>query len=163
VRVGWGVDAHRFTADGQVLLAGIVADLTRGIDATSDGDVAAHAVIDALLGAAAMGDIGSHYPSDDPRWTDADSMEMLADAVRLVVGGGYSIVSVDLTVVAQTIRIGPIREAMRAAIAATLQITLDAVSVKATTSDGLGFTGRDEGLAVFAVAVLDGESEDAQG
>ena len=157
------MDAHRFTADGQVLLAGIVADLTRGIDATSDGDVAAHAVIDALLGGAAMGDVGSHYPSDDPRWVDADSMEMLADAVRLVVGGGYSIVSVDLTVVAQNIRIGPIREAMRAAIATTLQVALDAVSVKATTTDGLGFTGRDEGLAVFAVAVLDAESEDVQG
>jgi 2-C-methyl-D-erythritol 2,4-cyclodiphosphate synthase len=146
-----------------VLLAGIVADLTRGIDATSDGDVAAHAVIDALLGAAAMGDIGSHYPSDDPRWTDADSMEMLADAVGVVAGAGYSIVSVDLTVVAQSIRIGPIREAMRAAIAATLRVALDEVSVKATTTDGLGFTGRDEGLAVFAVAVLDAGSEDVQG
>ena len=163
MRVGWGVDAHRFTPDGQVLLAGIVADLTRGIEASSDGDVAAHAVIDALLGAAALGDIGSHYPSDDPRWTDADSMEMLADTVRLVAGGGYSIVSVDLTVVAQNIRIGPIREAMRAAVATTLQISLDAVSVKATTTDGLGFTGRDEGLAVYAVAVLDAESADTQG
>ena len=163
MRVGWGVDAHRFTPDGEVLLAGIVADLTRGIDATSDGDVAAHAVIDSLLGAAAMGDIGSYYSSDDPRWMDADSMEMLADTVRLLVGGGFSIVSVDLTVVAQSVRIGPIREAMRAAIATTLQIALDAVSVKATTSDGLGFTGRDEGIAVFAVAVLDGGSEDVQG
>jgi 2-C-methyl-D-erythritol 2,4-cyclodiphosphate synthase len=110
-----------------------------------------------------MGDIGSHYPSDDPRWTDADSMEMLADAVGVVAGAGYSIVSVDLTVVAQSIRIGPIREAMRAAIAATLRVALDEVSVKATTTDGLGFTGRDEGLAVFAVAVLDAGSEDVQG
>ncbi len=155
MRVGWGVDAHRFAADGQVLLAGVVADLTRGIEATSDGDVAAHALIDALLGAAALGDIGSHYPSDDPRWTDADSMAMLADAAGRVVGSGFVIASVDLTVISETVRVGPIREAMRAALAGTLQVSLTAVSVKATTSDGLGFTGRDEGLAALAVAVLE--------
>ena len=80
MRVGWGVDAHRYTTEGQVLLAGVIADATRGIEATSDGDVAAHALIDALLGAAALGDIGSHYPAEDDRWTDADSMAMLADA-----------------------------------------------------------------------------------
>ncbi len=155
MRVGWGVDAHRFAADGHVLLAGVIADTTRGIEATSDGDVAAHALIDALLGAAALGDIGSHYPSEDPRWTDADSMAMLADAAGRVVGSGFRISSVDLTVVSETVRIDPIRQEMRSAVAATLQIPLAAVSVKATSSDGLGFTGRDEGLAAFAVAVLE--------
>jgi len=155
VKVGWGVDAHRFAADGHVLLAGVIADTTRGIEATSDGDVAAHALIDALLGAAALGDIGSHYPSEDPRWTDADSMAMLADAAGRVVGSGFRISSVDLTVVSETVRVDPIRQEMRSAVAATLQIPLAAVSVKATSSDGLGFTGRDEGLAAFAVAVLE--------
>jgi 2-C-methyl-D-erythritol 2,4-cyclodiphosphate synthase len=140
-----------------VLLTGVVADTTRGIEATSDGDVAAHALIDALLGAAALGDIGSHYPAEDPRWTDADSMAMLADAAGRVVGSGYRISSVDLTVVSETVRVDPIRQEMRAAVAATLQIPLAAVSVKATSSDGLGFTGRDEGLAAFAVAVLEEE------
>jgi len=160
VRVGWGVDAHRFSVDGRVLLAGIVADPTRGVEATSDGDVAAHAVVDALLGAAALGDIGVFYPSDDLRWTGADSMAMLADAAGRVVGSGFSISSVDLTVVSETVRVDPIREEMRSALAATLQIPFEAVSVKATTSDGLGFTGRDEGLAALAVAVLDGATTD---
>ena len=155
MRVGWGVDAHRFAAEGQVLLAGVVADANRGIEATSDGDVAAHALIDALLGAAALGDIGNHYPSDDPQWADADSMTLLADTAGRVAGDGFAIVSVDLTVVSELVRIGPIREAMRLALAATLELPVTAVSVKATTSDGLGFTGRDEGLAAFAVAVLE--------
>ena len=156
MRVGWGVDAHRFAVDGRVLLAGVVADPNRGIEATSDGDVAAHALIDALLGAAALGDLGAFYPSADSRWIGADSMAMLADAAGRVVDSGYSISSVDLTVVAETVAVDPIRDEMRSALATTLQIPFEAVSVKATTSDGLGFTGRDEGLAALAVAVLDG-------
>ncbi len=155
MRVGWGVDAHRFAPEGEVRLVGVVADPTRGVAATSDGDVAAHALIDALLGAAALGDLGTFYPSDDPRWEDADSMALLADAVGRVIDSGFSISSVDVTVVSDSVRVEPIRDAMRAAIASTLQIPVDAVSVKATTSDGLGFTGRDEGLAALAVAVLD--------
>ena len=121
----------------------------------SDGDVAAHALIDAILGAAAIGDIGSHYPSEDPQWADANSMVILADVVGSVVESGFSIASVDITVVSESVRVGPIREAMRSALAGVLQVPLTAVSVKATTSDGLGFTGRDEGLAAFAVAVLE--------
>ncbi len=155
MRVGWGVDAHHFTVNGHVLLAGVIADPTRGIEAASDGDVAAHALIDAILGAAAIGDIGSHYPSEDPQWADANSMVILADVVGSVVESGFSIASVDITVVSESVRVGPIREAMRSALAGVLQVPLTAVSVKATTSDGLGFTGRDEGLAAFAVAVLE--------
>lgn len=155
MRVGWGVDSHRFTGNGRVRLAGVIADDTRGVAATSDGDVAAHALIDALLGAAALGDLGTFYPSDDPAWEDADSMALLADAAGRVVDSGYTISSVDLTIVSESVAVGPIREAMREAIATTLQIPVAAVSVKATTTDGLGFTGRDEGLAALAVAVLD--------
>ncbi len=117
--------------------------------------MAAHALIDAILGAAAIGDIGSHYPSEDPQWADANSMVILADVVGSVVESGFSIASVDITVVSESVRVGPIREAMRSALAGVLQVPLTAVSVKATTSDGLGFTGRDEGLAAFAVAVLE--------
>jgi 2-C-methyl-D-erythritol 2,4-cyclodiphosphate synthase len=155
MRVGWGVDAHRFESEGAVLLAGVLADSTRGIAATSDGDVVAHAVVDAILGAAVMGDIGSRHPSDDPSSVDLDSMTMLGAAVRDVTAAGFSVASVDVTVVAQTVRVDPIRDEMRASLAAVIGIPITAVSVKATTTDGLGFTGRDEGLAAFAVAVLD--------
>lgn len=154
MRVGWGVDAHAFSAAGQVVLAGVVADSTRGVDATSDGDVVAHSLIDALLGAAALGDIGSHYPSTEERSVGADSMVLLADTAGRVVGSGFTITSVDVSVVSESVHVAPVREAMRAALAETLQISIDTVSVKATTTDGLGFTGRDEGLAAFAVAVI---------
>lgn len=154
MRVGWGVDAHRFTEDGSVILCGVVVDETRGVRATSDGDVAAHALVDAMLGAAALGDIGMYFPSSDPRWADASSMDMLADTARLVTGQGHGIRSVDITVVVEDLRIAPFRDQMRALIATTLGIDRSEVSVKATTTDGLGFTGGGDGLAAFAVAVL---------
>lgn len=153
MRVGWGVDAHRFADTGTVLVCGVVADADRGVEATSDGDVAIHALIDALLGAAALGDIGSLHPPEESE--GADSMALLADTVRRVGDAGYAITSVDLTVVAQTVRIAPIREAARERLSVVLGIPLGAVSIKATTTDAMGFTGRDEGLAAFAVAVLD--------
>lgn len=155
MRVGWGVDAHRFIDDGLVLVCGIPADDTRGIDATSDGDVAIHALIDALLGAAAMGDIGSLYPPEAVESQGADSMDLLEDTVRRVTDAGHAISSVDITVVAETVRVAPIRDRARSRVAGVLGIEVERVSLKATTSDGLGFTGRDEGLAAFAVAVLD--------
>lgn len=154
MRVGWGFDAHQFAATGVVLVAGVVADDTRGVAATSDGDVTVHALIDALLGAAALGDIGALYPSSDSRWSGADSMELLADTVARVTAGGYSIVSVDVTVVSQSVRISPIRQQAREALASALGVAVDAVSLKATTTDGMGSTGRDEGLAATAVAVI---------
>jgi 2-C-methyl-D-erythritol 2,4-cyclodiphosphate synthase len=155
MRVGWGIDAHRFIDDGLVLVCGVPADDTRGIDATSDGDVAVHALVDALLGAAALGDIGSLYPPESVDSQGADSMDLLEDTVARVSVAGYVISSVDVTVVAQTVRIAPIRDRARIRLAAVLGIDVERVSVKATTSDGLGFTGRDEGLAAFAVAVLE--------
>ena len=153
-RVGWGFDAHRFTAEGSVLLAGVVADSERGVAATSDGDVLAHAVADALLGAAALGDLGGLFPSSDRRWADADSMGLLAEVVARVDASGYRVASIDCTVLAERVRVAPCRDAIRAALAGALGIDVERVSVKATTTDGMGFLGRDEGLAAMAVAVL---------
>jgi 2-C-methyl-D-erythritol 2,4-cyclodiphosphate synthase len=154
MRVGWGFDAHRFGDIGTTLLGGVVADAGRGVDATSDGDVIAHAVADALLGAAAMGDLGEFFPSHDSRWQGADSMVILGEVVARVAGAGYRVGSVDVTVIAQTVRVAPIRGQIRRSLAGVLGVAVDAVSVKATTTDGLGFLGHDEGLAAAAVVVL---------
>jgi 2-C-methyl-D-erythritol 2,4-cyclodiphosphate synthase len=154
MRVGWGFDAHRFSPQGEIRLGGVVVDASRGIDATSDGDVLAHALTDALLGAAALGDLGSFYPSSDPQWTDADSMAILADAVRRVAGVGLVPYQIDVTVVAELVRVAPHREAIRQSLAEVLGLELTEVSVKATSTDQLGFLGRDQGLAVVATAVL---------
>lgn len=155
MRVGWGYDAHRFGGPGRTLLGGVVADDARGVEATSDGDVLAHAVADALLGAAALGDLGALFPSSDPRWQRADSMVLLAEVMARVAAAGYRVSSVDATVIAERVRVSPHREAIRARLAAVLQVDAAAVSVKATSTDGLGFVGRDEGLAAVAVAVLE--------
>lgn len=154
MRTGWGYDAHRFAPKGRVVLAGVIAATDRGVEATSDGDVVAHATADALLGAAALGDIGELFPSDDPAWEGADSMALLAEVAGRVKALGLSVASIDVTVVAETIRVAPHRESMRQALADVIGVDLDRVSCKATTTDGLGFIGRDEGIAAVAVAVL---------
>lgn len=156
MRVGWGFDAHRFSPGGEVLLGGVVAADDRGIEATSDGDVVAHAVADALLGAAALGDLGELFPSSDPRWEGADSMALLSDVASRVTAMGLSISSVDVTVVSEAIRVSPHREEIRRRLAGAMGVDLDRVSCKATTTDGMGFLGREEGIAAVAVAVLEG-------
>lgn len=158
MRVGWGVDAHRFQPEGFVLLGGVIVDETRGVAATSDGDVAAHALTDAVLGAAALGDLGEFYPSTDPRWSDADSVVILRDAVSRAGAAGFHPTSADVTIVAQSIRIAPHRDTIRAAFAAALGIPVRACSVKATTTDSMGFIGRDEGIAALAVVVVEERS-----
>jgi 2-C-methyl-D-erythritol 2,4-cyclodiphosphate synthase len=155
MRVGWGIDAHRFGGPGPILLGGVVVDAARGVEATSDGDVLAHAVADALLGAAALGDLGALFPSNDPRWRGADSTALLAEAMGRVAAVGYRVASLDATVIAEQVRVAPHREAIRQRLAAVLGMEPDAVSVKATSTDGLGFLGRDEGLAAVVVAVLE--------
>ncbi|MEX2322193.1 MAG: 2-C-methyl-D-erythritol 2,4-cyclodiphosphate synthase [Acidimicrobiia bacterium] len=155
MRVGWGFDAHRFAEVGSVRLGGIVVDDRRGVVATSDGDVLAHAVADALLGAACLGDIGALFPSSDAAWADADSMDLLRRVVTLIAEAGYRIGSVDATVVAETVWVAPQRDAIRIALADGLGVDPAAVSVKATTTDGLGFLGRDEGIAAMALVVLE--------
>lgn len=154
MRIGWGFDAHRFGGSGPIVLAGVVVDPTRGIEATSDGDVVAHAVADALLGALALGDIGVHFPSSDPETEGMDSMELLAKVVRIVEDRGSLVGNVDVTVVAQSVRIGPHREEMRDRLAAIIRIDRSSVSVKATTTDEMGSIGRDEGIAVTAAVTV---------
>lgn len=154
MRVGHGIDAHRFGEEPPIVLGGVVVDDTRGVEATSDGDVATHALVDALLGAAGLGDLGEHFPSSDPRWQGVSSLDLLAHAVGLLAEAGWGVGNVDVTIVAERVRVGPHREAMRSTLAEVLGVDVGAVSVKATTTDGLGFTGRDEGLAAHAVATV---------
>ena len=151
---GFGVDVHSFGSTPPLLLCGVVVDTVRGLAGTSDADVAAHAVSDALLGAAALGDLGAHFPSGDPRFIDANSMALLAEVVAMVGQKGLSVTHVDLTIIAQSVRVSPHREAMKANLADVLGSDPAATSVKATTTDGLGFIGRDEGVAAIAVVTL---------
>lgn len=154
MRVGLGFDAHQFTPSGRIVLAGVEATDRCGVAATSDGDVVAHAVADAILGAAALGDLGDLFPSDDPRWLDADSMLLLGIVVQRLDGLALHPSNVDVTVVAQDVRISPHRHEMRARLAAVLQLPVERVSVKATTTDHMGFIGRGEGIAAIAVVSL---------
>lgn len=151
MRVGFGMDAHRFGGEGPIRLAGVVVAEDRGLVGTSDADVVAHAVADALLGAAGLGDLGSFFPSDDLRWQGADSMELLADVIGHFHAAELSAEWLDTTVIAESVRIAPHREAIRHALAAALAVPDTAVSIKATSTDGMGFTGRDEGIAAIAV------------
>ena len=153
-RVGFGYDVHRFGGDGPVILCGVEIDHPVGVIATSDGDVGTHALIDAVLGSAAAGDIGSHFPSSDPQWEDADSVELLRQAVRLVFDRGYDIINADVTIIAENLRVAPHRDAMREALTAALRVPPASISVKATSTDGLGFIGTDEGLAAYAVVTI---------
>jgi 2-C-methyl-D-erythritol 4-phosphate cytidylyltransferase/2-C-methyl-D-erythritol 2,4-cyclodiphosphate synthase len=137
-----------------VVLCGIVIDHDRGVEATSDGDVAAHAVMDALLGAVAAGDLGAHFCDDDPRMQAASSIALVEHVIALIDERGYRPFSVDVTVIAESVRIGPHRDAMRASLSQSLGLDVGSVSVKATSTDGLGAIGRDEGIAATAAAVV---------
>jgi 2-C-methyl-D-erythritol 2,4-cyclodiphosphate synthase len=151
-RIGVGFDAHRF-APGRPLMLGTVAlDHPQGLAGHSDGDVLTHAVVDAILGAAGLGDIGTHFPSDDPAIAGAASSVFLERAIALARSARYRVLNVDATIVCEAPRIDPWREKIAAALSAW---GIPAVSVKATTSDGMGFTGRGEGIAAFAVALLE--------
>lgn len=153
-RIGQGFDVHAFGAGDHVILGGVRIAHTRGVLAHSDGDVALHALCDAMLGALALGDIGQHFPPSDPRWKDADSRAFLRHCDGLIRAQGWQVGNCDITVICEAPKIGPHAQAMRACIAADLGIDVDAVSVKATTSERLGFTGRGEGIAAQAVCLL---------
>jgi len=153
MRVGWGVDAHRWGGPGPLILAGVVVSDDRGLEATSDGDVAVHALCDALLGGAALGDLGAYFPSTKECKGVASTL-LLRRVVSSLAASGYGPAAVDVTIISQSVPIAPHREDMRAALASLLGIALDEVSVKATTTDMMGFVGRDEGIAAVAVATL---------
>lgn len=153
-RTGMGFDVHVFAGQGPLKLGGIAVPHERGLAGHSDADVVLHAITDALLGAAGLGDIGEHFPPTDPRWKDAQSSLFLAHAADLVRARGAIIDHVDCTIIAEAPKIGPHRQAIRASIAAIAGLSLDQVSLKATTTEGLGFTGRGEGMAAQAVASI---------
>jgi 2-C-methyl-D-erythritol 2,4-cyclodiphosphate synthase len=155
MRIGHGFDAHRFGEGQRLVLGGVDIPSDRALEGHSDADVLIHAIIDASLGAAALGDIGQHFPSGDERWRDASSIDMLRTVARMVREGGSRVVNTDTTIVAEVPRLTPHVAAMRANIAAALEIDVAAVSVKPKTSDGMGFTGRGEGIAAFAVVLLE--------
>lgn len=156
MRVGSGYDVHRFGPGDHVRLGGVSIPHDRGLVAHSDGDVLLHALMDALLGAAALGDIGRHFPPDDARFAGADSRALLREVVRLVAAQGFAVGNCDLTLIAEAPRIAPHRAAMVANIAADLGIDAAGVNVKATTSERLGALGRAEGIAAQAVVLLVG-------
>ena len=154
MRIGHGYDVHRFGEGDFITLGGVRIPHSFGLVAHSDGDVVLHALSDALLGAVALGDIGKHFPDTDPRFKGADSRMLLRHVVALVNEKGWQVGNVDATIVAQAPKMAPHIEAMRAAIAQDLQVSIEQVNVKATTTEKLGFTGREEGIAVHAVALL---------
>lgn len=155
LRVGIGVDAHAFEAGIPMLLGGVEIEFDRGLAGHSDGDVIAHALIDALLGAAGLGDIGGLFPSDDPQWEGASSLDLLRRAYADVREAGFALVNADCMLIGEEPKIASHREEMRAALAEALDVEVAQVNVRATTTDGLGFTGRGEGLAAQAVALLE--------
>ena len=154
LRVGIGFDAHVFEAGVPLVLGGVAIDYPRGLAGHSDGDVVSHALIDALLGAANLGDIGSLFPSDDEQYRGASSLDLLWEAYREVRDAGFELVNADCVLVGEEPRIGPVREEMSERLAGALGVEAGRVAVRATTTDRLGFTGRGEGLAAHAVALL---------
>ena len=154
MRIGQGYDVHRLVAERPLILGGIEIPYEKGLLGHSDADVLLHAISDALLGAAALGDIGAHFPDSDPAYRGADSAELLRAVGNLVRGAGYEIGNIDSTVVCQAPKLAPHIGAMRARIAEVLSLPVGAVSVKASTEEHMGFTGRGEGIAAHAVCLL---------
>ncbi len=155
MRVGHGFDVHALVAGRRLVIGGVDIPYERGLEGHSDADVLLHAICDALLGAAALGDIGRHFPDSDARFKDADSRELLREVRRLLQGAGYRVLNIDATVIAQAPRLAAHIPTMVERIAADLGMANDQVNVKATTTERLGFTGRGEGIAAEAVALLE--------
>jgi 2-C-methyl-D-erythritol 2,4-cyclodiphosphate synthase len=155
---GIGYDSHRFEEGRRLVLGGVeVPDAERGLTGHSDADVLSHALIDALLGAAGLGDIGQHYPDDDERWRDADSIELLREVCGFLAEHGWTVVHLDATVVCEAPKLGPHRDAMRERLAGAAGLRPLDVNVKFTTNEGMGFVGRGEGIAALAVASVERE------
>ena len=161
IRIGSGFDVHAYGDGDHVMLAGVRIAADRGVVAHSDGDVILHALCDALLGAAGLGDIGQHFPDTEPRWRGAASSQFVTAVLELLRQRGWQVGNVDITLLAELPRIGPHREAMRAGLAQLLQVPPDAVNIKATTTEKLGFIGRREGLAAEVVALIESRAAPA--
>ncbi len=152
---GIGYDSHRLAEGRRLILGGVEIPAERGPEGHSDADVLTHAVIDALLGGAGLGDIGEHFPDTDERWRNADSIQLLGTVVTTVIAAGLEVVNVDCTVVMERPKLGPHRQAIRQRLASALGLEVARVNVKATTGEGIGFVGRGEGVAALAIASLD--------
>jgi len=155
IRIGFGYDVHTFASGRPLILGGITIPFERGLSGHSDADTIIHAVVDALLGAAALGDIGQHFPSTDERWKNQPSSVFLDHTYELLYQEHYEISNIDATIVAEQPKLAPHIQAMRTHLAEHLHLTREQVSVKATTTDGLGFAGREEGIACYAVVLLE--------
>jgi len=155
IRVGQGYDVHRFTEGDFIMLGGVKIAYEKALEAHSDGDVVLHALSDALLGAAALGDIGKHFPDTDPNFKGADSRVLLRHVYNIVQQRGYRLINADMTIIAQAPKMAPHINAMCANIADDLQVATDRINVKATTTEKLGFEGRKEGIAVQAIVLLE--------
>ena len=155
IRVGQGYDVHRFNEGDHIILGGVKIDYEQGLEAHSDGDVVLHALCDALLGAAALGDIGKHFPDTDPEFKGADSRVLLRHVYRIVQDKGYQLVNADMTIIAQAPKMAPHIGTMCRNIADDLNVDVDCINVKATTTEKLGFEGRKEGIAVQAIVLIE--------
>jgi len=154
LRIGQGYDAHRFATGEKLILGGVTIEYEKGMLAHSDGDVVLHALCDALLGAAAMGDIGKHFPDSDAEFEGIDSRLLLRHVIKKIVDKGYEIGNIDLTIIAQAPRLAPYIESMRQNIAKDMKVDVTDVNVKATTTEKMGFEGRGEGISVHAIALI---------
>ena len=154
-RIGHGFDAHRFAPGARLVLGGVAIEFDRGLAAHSDGDVVVHALCDALLGAAGLGDIGRHFPDTSPEFAGIDSRILLRRVVALLHAQGFAVVNADATIIAQAPRLAPHLDTMRAHLASDLGVEAGGVNVKATTTEGMGFAGRGEGIAAHAVALIE--------
>ena len=155
MRIGHGYDVHKFGGEGPITIGGVKIDYEQGLVAHSDGDVLIHALCDALLGAAALGDIGKHFPDTDAEWSGADSRGLLRHVISLLKAKGYQLGNADMTIIAQAPKMAPHIDSMRTLIAGDCEVDIDAINVKATTTEKLGFTGRKEGIAAHAVVLIE--------
>lgn len=154
MRIGFGYDAHRLVSGRRLRLGGVDIPYEKGLDGHSDADVLAHAVMDALLGAAALGDIGKHFPDTDDKWHNANSMELLETVVEMLFNHGWRVENIDCTVVAEKPKLAPFVPKMKESLAVAMNIEESRVSVKATTTEGMGFTGKGEGIEAYAVVLI---------
>ncbi|WP_028845895.1 2-C-methyl-D-erythritol 2,4-cyclodiphosphate synthase [Thermodesulfatator atlanticus] len=154
MRVGFGYDVHRFAPERKLILCGVEIPYELGLLGHSDADVATHALIDALLGAAGLGDIGEHFPDSDKRYAGISSLELLSETMKKLAQKGFRLVNADLTIVAERPKIGPYRDKMRKTLASVLKCPEEAINIKGKTTEKMGFTGRKEGIAAYAVVLI---------